>query len=78
MCMTENYFSYFSTKTFVVGTQKKRLNETVILSTQNVCYDCLVRKKLHFYLFLKKFCLNGPMILAALYSKADWAESYLV
>ena len=28
-------FSYFSTKTYVVGTQKNRLNETVLLSTQN-------------------------------------------
>ena len=26
-CVTENYFSYFSTKTYVVGTQKNRLNE---------------------------------------------------
>ena len=25
---------YFSTKTYVVGTQKNRLNETVLLSTQ--------------------------------------------
>ena len=28
-------FSRFSTKTYVVGTQKNRLNETVLLSTQN-------------------------------------------
>ena len=28
---------YFSTKTYVVGTQKNGLNETVILSTQNIC-----------------------------------------
>ena len=25
----ENYFSYFSTKTYIVGTQKNRLNEKV-------------------------------------------------
>ena len=29
----ENYIAYFSTKTYVVGTQKNRLNETVLLST---------------------------------------------
>ena len=29
-------FSYFSTKTYVVGTQKNRLNEMVLLSTQNI------------------------------------------
>ena len=34
-CVTEKYFSYLSTKTYVVGTQKTRLNETVLLSTQN-------------------------------------------
>ena len=35
----KNYFSYFSTKTYVVGTQKNRLNETVLLSTQNICLN---------------------------------------
>ena len=34
---TGKLFSYFSTKTYVVGTQKNRLNETVLLSTQNTC-----------------------------------------
>ena len=29
--------SYFSTKTYVVGTQKNGLIETVLLSTQNLC-----------------------------------------
>ena len=28
----KNLFSYFSTKTYVVGTQKNRLNETVLLA----------------------------------------------
>ena len=32
-CVLENYFLYFSSKAYVVGTQKKRLNETVLLST---------------------------------------------
>ena len=35
-CVTKNLFSYFSTKSYVVGTQKNRLNETVLLSTQNI------------------------------------------
>ena len=38
-CVTENYFSYFSTKTYVVGTQKNRLHETVLMSTQNTCLN---------------------------------------
>ena len=33
----ENDFSCLSIKTYVVGTQKNRLNETVLLSTQNTC-----------------------------------------
>ena len=34
-----NEISYFSTKTYVVGTQKNRLTETVLLSTQNICLN---------------------------------------
>ena len=33
------FFSYFSTETYVVGTQKNSLNETVLLSTQNTCLN---------------------------------------
>ena len=35
--VTKDYFSYFSIKTYDVGAQKNRLNETVLLSTQNIC-----------------------------------------
>ena len=45
-CLTENKFSYFSTKTYVVGTQKNRLIETVLLSIQNKCLTLRVRKYL--------------------------------
>ena len=37
VCNGKSFFSYFSTKTYVVGTQKNRHNETVILSIQNTC-----------------------------------------
>ena len=37
-------FSYFSSKTYVVGTQKNRLNETVLLSTQNTCVQLIGKK----------------------------------
>ena len=33
------YFLSFSTKTYAVGTLKNGLNETVLLSTQNICLD---------------------------------------
>ena len=38
-CVIEHYFFYFSTKTYVVGTQKNRLNEGVLLSIQNTCLN---------------------------------------
>ena len=31
------FFFYFSTKTYFVSAQKNHLNETVLLSTQNIC-----------------------------------------
>ena len=36
-CVTEFFFSYFTTKAYVVGTQKNSLNETILLSTKNIC-----------------------------------------
>ena len=36
-CVPKKYFSYFSTKTYIVGAQKNCLNETVLLSAQNTC-----------------------------------------
>ena len=35
-CVPKNNFSYFPTKTYVVGTQKNCLKETLFLSTQNI------------------------------------------
>ena len=41
-----------------MGTQKNRLHETVLLSTQNTCLNWWIRKKSQFYSF---FCvLNWP------------------
>ena len=54
-------FFYFSTKTYVVGTQKNRLDETVLLSTQNICKKLWVRKYLHFY--AEKNCLSKPIFM---------------
>ena len=47
--LLENYFLYFSSKTYFVGTNKNRLNETILLSTQNTCFYGLVRILLQFY-----------------------------
>ena len=44
-----------------MGTQKNRLNETVLLSTQNICLLLLVRKYLQFN--AEFFCLSKPVTL---------------
>ena len=91
MCVTENYFSHFSTKTYVVGTQKNRLNETVLLSTQNICSDCWVRKYLEFYaknvdlteplkgysLSLQSYSVHGAAISSPGYQAANNDIPYL-
>ena len=41
-----------------MGTQKNRLNETVLLSIQNICLDCWVKNYDNFTL---KFLLTGSM-----------------
>ena len=70
-------FSYFSTKTYVVGTQKNRLNETVLLSTQNIYLNWWVRKLLQFY--AQKFCLSKPMIIVpppgVLFLDSGWEQA---
>ena len=45
-----------------MGTQKNRLNEMVLLSTQNICSNRSIRKYLHFY--AQKFCLSKPMVIS--------------
>ena len=45
-----------------MGTQKDRLNETVLLSTQNIVKIDRVRKYLQFY--AENFCLSKPVIKA--------------
>ena len=54
----KNYFSYFSAKTYVVGTQKNRLNETVLLRTQNTVMFRLMGKKIIIILIKKILILT--------------------
>ena len=42
--------SHVTAHYYVVGTQKNRLNETVILSTQNICLDCWLENNYNFTL----------------------------
>ena len=38
-CVMKNQFSYFSTQTYVVGTQKNHLKEMVLSSIQSKCLN---------------------------------------
>ena len=53
-------FSYFSTKTYVVGAQRNRLNDLLLLSTQNLCLNWVIRK--YSQLHAKKLYVPGPQI----------------
>ena len=39
------YFSYSSTKTYVVGTHQKRLAEALLMSTHNICFRGEISEK---------------------------------
>ena len=61
MYIVKYYFSYFITKTYVAGAQKNSLNETVLLSTPNICYNSWIRK--YSQVCSQNICLSKPMIL---------------
>ena len=44
-----------------MGALKNRLNETVLLSTQNICLELWVRKYLQFYAEI--VCLSKPVVI---------------
>ena len=54
-CVPSNQLSYFSTKTYVVGAQKNRRNETVLLST-NYRFNLMIKKI--FKKISSKVCLS--------------------
>ena len=43
-CVTKTLFSYFSTKTYVMGAQKNHPNETVLLSIKTYVKKQMVKK----------------------------------
>ena len=54
-------FSYFSTKPYVVGTQKNHLDETALLSTQNKRLNLADKNLIIHNFLLKKLGLFRPM-----------------
>ena len=68
-------FSYFSTKTCVVGTQKNRLIETVLLSTYNIDLNLWIRHYHNFMLESLLIWTNGikmPWYSVCLHRQSDW------
>ena len=56
-CVTKYYFSYFSTKTYVVGSQKNRLNETF----EHPKHMLKLMGKKYLQVYAKIFCLSKDM-----------------
>ena len=48
------YFSYFSTKTYIVGTHQKHLGEALLMSTHNICFRGEIRKIITWYALLSR------------------------
>ena len=46
-------FSYFSSKTYIAGTRKNRLNEAVLTGTHNICFEQKY-EKYQFYLYVNR------------------------
>ena len=55
-------FSYPSVLTYVLGVQKNRLIETVLLSTHNICFGLEIRKLNFWYTLLTKV-LGGDIFI---------------
>ena len=68
-CIPKNSYSYFSTKAYVAGTQKDRLNETVLLSNPKHMLKlmgqkistilCSIPRQVGVMKFLRHWCGNG-------------------
>ena len=46
--------SYFSMKTYVVGTHQKHLGEVLLMTTHNICFHGEIRKKYQYFFTEKK------------------------
>ena len=58
MCVKLLLFLYPSIKTFVLGTQKNRLIETVLLSTHNICFGWEIKK-----IVFQNALISGALVL---------------
>ena len=56
MCVIKIYSSYFSTKTYVVGTQKNRFNETPVIYVKTDIQNFTIKHFVHLNLLLSLLC----------------------
>ena len=68
-------FYISKTKTFAVGTQKNRLNETALLSTQNICLNWLIRK-ITFFFTLREFALYLGLWVYHSQTKSEYCADF--
>ena len=59
VCYGKLFFSHFYTKTYVVGAQKNRTNETVLLSTPKHMFKLMGKKIITIY---AKKSISGAML----------------
>ena len=76
--MYPDSFSYFSVKTYVVGTHQKRLGEALLMSTHNICFHGEIRKvslllveKKKSYVELWSFVLSSNVLYTCTWGMAQ-------
>ena len=63
---------YLTLKTYVVGTQKNRLGETILLSTHNIGFDCVIREILLYKYQFSPSCRDPSVFEKRDVDKIQW------
>ena len=75
----ENYFYYFSIKTYVVGTKMNLFNETVLLKTQNTLFNVLIMETSQFLCYERLLNLTYVAYKNAFFREMQfWSHCYTV
>ena len=69
------YFSYFSIKMYVVGTQQKHLSETLLMSTHNICFCGEIRKNMWIPQFIWSYALLCSFFIECAFEKSIYILS---
>ena len=71
----KNEFSYFSSKTYVEGTQKNRLNETVLFEHPKHMLKLMSKKIITF--LRSKMCISKPVLIIVCFCSHLMWEFYV-